>query len=307
MASFAAGAVATAVTMVVVLWSAGLIGGAPLGGAGSTLAPTEATPSPTPQPTIDRSYRDVGFIGLPPLDAMPSDPTRTELVENFWRSRLPYSGQSFLYADGRLVWNEYLVSPRGTTGWLEQTVTADGIELVRAVATEPDLYEFRLLDPAELPGQLPADAWVDQVARPYVPSGFGACLFVSNQDDPFNESPMTLPEKLAALPAAVSDILRDHPHVPSPNAYVTERITAGTANTGGGGGEPPDCLEMDVADARLLDAALREAGFAQDERRNVFLLEYHMVVDRPEPGLWWLSIWFEPILPDGTITCSSCG
>jgi hypothetical protein len=290
MASFAAGAMATAVTMVVVLWSAGLIGGAPLGGAGSTPAPTEATPSRTSQPTIDRSYRDVGFIGLPPLDAVPSDPTRTELVENFWRSRLPYSGQSFLYADGRLVWNEYLVLCCESTGWLEQKLTPDGIELIRAIPDEPRDQGFRLLDPAELPGRLPADAWVDQTVRPYVPSGFAACLMVSNQDDA--RSPMTLPEKLAALPPDVSGILRDRELLPT---------------TGTGVLPYEDCHGMTTADARLLDAALRHAEFEQDAERNRSLLEYHLVVDRPEPGLWWLKIWFEPILPDGTITCSGCG
>jgi hypothetical protein len=31
------------------------------------------------------------------------------------------------------------------------------------------------------------------------------------------------------------------------------------------------------------------------------------VLDRLEAGIWWLEVWFEPILPDGTITCSSCG
>jgi hypothetical protein len=58
---------------------------------------------------------------------------------------------------------------------------------------------------------------------------------------------------------------------------------------------------MDDADARRLDAVLRAAGFEQDG------LMYHTVLDRPEAGTWWLNVWYEPILPDGTITCSNCG
>jgi hypothetical protein len=113
---------------------------------------------------------------------------------------------------------------------------------------------------------------------------------VSNQDDA--RSPMTLPEKLAALPPDVSGILRDRELLPT---------------TGTGVLPYEDCHGMTTADARLLDAALRHAEFEQDAERNRSLLEYHLVVDRPEPGLWWLKIWFEPILPDGTITCSGCG
>jgi hypothetical protein len=36
-------------------------------------------------------------------------------------------------------------------------------------------------------------------------------------------------------------------------------------------------------------------------------LQDYAVLDLPEAGTWWLEVWFEPILPDGTITCSSCG
>ena len=42
------------------------------------------------------------------------------------------------------------------------------------------------------------------------------------------------------------------------------------------GADPFDCLGMDVADARRLDAALREAGFERDA------WIYHRVLDRPE-------------------------
>jgi hypothetical protein len=120
-----------------------------------------------------------------------------------------------------------------------------------------------------------------------VPAGFAACLIVAEQVDPFTASNMTQEEILAALPRAAADLLRDGPPVvDSSDSY---------------GADPFDCLGMDVADARRLDAALREGGFEQDA------WIYHRVLDRPEAGTCWLNVFMEPILPDGTITCSSCG
>lgn len=289
---------AAVVTLAVVAMSAGRFGGITPAGPASTPAPTvpavSAEPSsPTALP-VDYAYRDVGFIGLPPLGATPTDPNPAVLIETFWRPGMPYMGEAFLYADGRLIWNEYYPDATKSTGWLQQTLTADGIELVRDLATE-NAGRPRGLQPETLPGRLPADAWVDATVLPYIPNGFGICIGVSNQENPFRESLITLPEKLAALPTAASDLLRDRLHVPSPDAYDTEH------------GEGMDCLGMSVADARQLDAALRAAGLEQEEWRNDNLLEYHTVIERPESGTWWLDVWFEPILPDGTITCSSCG
>jgi hypothetical protein len=283
--SFAAGAAigaALVVTLVVAMIGAGLWPGYQPGGTGATVTPTPAL-SRTPD-TLDRSYRDVGFIGLPPRDATPSDPTDTELIESFLRPGPPYKGAAFLYADGRLIWNEYFGDK--STGWLEQSLTDNGIALVRALPLQTWMGQ-RVLSPEELSGLLPSAAWVDQTVRPYVPSGFAACLNVSEQVNPFTESNMTQEEILAALPRAAADLLRDRPPVvDSSDSY---------------GADPFDCLGLDVADARRLDAVLRAAEFEQDA------WIYHKVLDRPEAGTWWLNVFLEPILPDGTITCSSCG
>lgn len=286
--SFAVGAVlgAAAVTVVVAVMGAELFGRFQPGGAGATATPIADAPSPTPK-AIDYSYRDVGFNGLHPLGATPSDATHTELVEMFLRpGGLPYRGAAFLYADGRLIWNEYFGEANmRSTGWLEQTLTHEGIELVRALARET--WGANRLNPEELPGRLPDSAWVDKAVRPYVPSGYAACVFVSEQVNPFTESKMTQEEILAALPLAAVDLLRDSaPVVDGSDSY---------------GADPFDCLGIDVADARRLDAALRAAGFEQNG------LMYHTVLERPEAGTWWLNVWYEPILPDGTVTCSNCG
>ena len=295
---------AVAVTVAIAMIGAGLWPGYQRGGTGATVTPSptavpstaSSTPSPTPN-TIDYSYREIGYIGLPPIGATPSDPTLTELVETFWRPRHGgpyYQGAALLYADGRLIWNEYLppdaAPPQRSTGWLEQTLTGAGIELVRALAIGDSAgARPRILDPAELPGQLPDDAWVDPTVRPYVPSGFAACVFVT-EENPSTESNMTLQEMLAALPRAAAHLLRDRPRV---------------LDSSGSYGTDPACLGLDVAGARLLDAALREAGF--DGGPSRFMLVYETALDRSVAGNWSLSVWFEPILPDGTITCSGCG
>ena len=306
--SFAVGAgvgAAMAVALVVAMIGAGLLPGFRFGGTGATATPTPAvrspiprsTPAPSPTPdTIDRSYRDVGIIGLAPLGLTPSDPTETELIETFWRPGPPYLGAAFLYADGRLIWNEHFPgATSGSTGWLEQSLTDEGIELLRTLALRTNSDGLRLLKPEELPDLLPARAWVDRAVRPYVPSGYAARLKVTEQENPFIESDMTPQEMLAALPRAAGDLLRDRPFVRS-DAY-------GADSSGG----VSDFLGLDVADARRLERALRAAGYEQDDWRNRYLLQYYTVLDRPEAGTWWLEVWFEPILPDGTITCSSCG
>ena len=253
---------------------AGLFGGSRPGGAGATPTSTPSVSIGCPVSDtgrIDYSYRDVGFIGLPPRDATPSDPTATELVEVFFRpGGLPYKGAAFLYADGRLIWNEYFGEAyTRSTGWLEQSLTDDGIELVRALADNAPEGPRRL-DPGVLPGRLPENAWVDEAVRPYVPSGFAACLALTNQVNPFSDLSMTQREKLAALPAAAADLLRDRTHVPTTlDAY---------------GPDPSefDCLGLGLADARRLDAALREAALEQEAGRNRYLLEYHVELEPPE-------------------------
>lgn len=315
--SFIAGAglgAAAVVAAVAVMLGAGLFGGSSPGGTGATPAASSrfssatgvSSPAASPRPSfpIDYAYRDVGFVGLPRRGAIPSNPTRTELIEEFWRPQHsglpPYSGKALLYADGRLIWNEYywdppVTGPFRTTGWLEQTLSQEGIELVRALATGRvrtlgGSISPRLLDPAQLPARLPIAAWVDHTVRPYVPSGFGACLVVQDAEDPFAEASMSLPEMLDALPQAAADLLQGRSPVPK-DAY--------DANT--------HCPGLDLVDARRLEAALREAGLEQDERRNGFLLQYHMELEQPDGRTWLLEVWFEPILPDGSVTCSSCG
>ncbi len=82
----------------------------------------------------------VGFIGLPPEGATPSTPETGELVVyRYARSRL------LVYADGRLIWQQpsYLAegaNPR-STGYLEQRLTPEGVELIRSEVLASGLFD----------------------------------------------------------------------------------------------------------------------------------------------------------------------
>lgn len=95
---------------------------------------------------------DKGFIGLPPVGATPSAPESGELV-------LRWSGRSavhigprgmpfvhvFVYADGRVIWHREGHVPEGanelTSGYLEQRLTSDGVDLLRSELVATGLFE----------------------------------------------------------------------------------------------------------------------------------------------------------------------
>jgi len=265
----------------------GIVGGGPA----ASPSPSPA-PMTTPTPTLP-SFLEVGFIGLPPQGATPSTPRSGELVDSYpvHGGGRPFEGMVLLYADGRLIWYMFYDGPRGpnteSTGFLEQRLTPDGVELVRI---QSSLVEK---DPLRLAEWLPPNAWEGKQIRPYVPSSYAACLQLFDPAAPVEQRvypgsgpPMERSQMLALLPAAVADLLRDRETLPPTD-------------------DPPDCLAFTTEDARLLDAALADAGLAQDEQQNRYRLEYHL--DAPGPGTSLITITFEPRFPDGTFICSACG
>jgi hypothetical protein len=91
---------------------------------------------------------DQGFIGLPPEGAAPSTPERGELVLERWgrseiHARPHWRGgldrplvHVWVYADGRMIWSRSGSTPAGAndlvSGYLEQRLTPDGVELLRS-------------------------------------------------------------------------------------------------------------------------------------------------------------------------------
>jgi hypothetical protein len=105
--------------------------------------------------TVRDLFLDRGFIGLPPEGATPSAPQSGDLVvhwEGFTATLPPQRGRqdivrAWVYADGRIIWDRRphhrgpaRAIPEGanefTSGYLEQRLTPEGVELVRSAVAE---------------------------------------------------------------------------------------------------------------------------------------------------------------------------
>ena len=262
--------------------------GGPSTSRSPSLVPTPtASPTPVPRPTLP-PLEGISFIGLPPIGSTASSPDVGRLVDSYpvHGGGKPFQGMVRLYADGRMIWYMfYGVGNSASTGFLEQRLTTQGVELVR---THDNLAEK---DPLRLAFWLPSSAWEDQQIRAYVPSGYAVCLMKLNPSAPIEEEwpPPGPPEDRSAildrLPTLAADLLRDRKTLPPID-------------------DAPDCLAFTTDDARLLDAALREAGLDRDQ---IFVLQYWVPLGPPGPLTERISITLEPRFPDGTNGCSACG
>jgi hypothetical protein len=131
-------------------------------------------------PTVDPS---LGFNGLPPEGATPSEPLLGELV--MMDSGIHPRFAVNVYADGRLIWFRQDHGDYPDT-WIEQRLSYWGLAML--VSGEVPLGgQFE--DPG---GQLPASAWEDNAElSPYVPSRYA--VFTDRRID--------------KLPAAAEDLL----------------------------------------------------------------------------------------------------
>ena len=96
---------------------------------------------------------DKGFIGLPPEGATPSTPESGEVEIFYWGhgdpGDKPGDGpriMAWVYADGRLIsWRTGSDLPEGanplSTGFLEQRLTPEGVELLRSEVTSTGLFD----------------------------------------------------------------------------------------------------------------------------------------------------------------------
>lgn len=285
---------------IVVLALAGVIGvglatseGVEVVPVASLASRVNASPIATQKPRVSaaltlRPSQFHGLIGLPPEGTEPSAPETGELVETYASAGggPPYRGQARLYADGRLIWNRYYSGPAGpnslTTGYLEQRLTPEGVELVK--------HETSLdrKGPLSLLGWLPLDAWEVRWPVRYVPSGYGICLHAEDTRPGQTADGLTMePAQLTAmLPPSVSSLLAGRDYV-SPTDWEQE------------------CISVSLDEARVLDQVLSEGGFDQNEFTNRFIVQY--AVDVSGANDLQISLMFEPVFPDGTIGCSACG
>ncbi|HEY6566282.1 MAG TPA: hypothetical protein VI341_02085, partial [Actinomycetota bacterium] len=232
---------------------------------------------------IVRSIRfRVGYLGIPPASATPSAAEGGELVLSFFGGAegVPRS-KVFVYADGRLIWQRDAALPggpsMGTTGFLEQRLTPEGVELLRSEVTSSGLFGDesdlaargpldatpgsalerlvpRLTDPGSW---LPANAWDDREIRAYVPSRYEICY----------RGPAQLSAQILSRPPIGRGLLL---------------------------ADPDGCSGVGTAEARALFVDLKDADLKRSEPGNG---PAHQL----ELGAGSFSIWFEPILPHGEI------
>ena len=94
-------------------------------------------------------FIDKGFIGIPPVGATPSLPTRGELVLSAYGVTRHSRNKVWVYRDGRLIFQRELrpgtkhppgSANRESTGFLERRLTPKGIEILRSEILSTGLF-----------------------------------------------------------------------------------------------------------------------------------------------------------------------
>jgi hypothetical protein len=156
--------------------------------------------------------------------------------------------------------------------WSGPAGRADGPIATPEQASDVLRLDSILTEPSSL---LPASAWAVRKIRAYVPSHYQVCMDTPPQKN--------VSELLALLPAPAANLLRAK---------------------GLKGSEIGYCAKLTTEEAR--EVAEPFSGRDHDPRFSNVILGYRLA----EPIAKTLdptSIWFEPYLPHGQITCSSCG
>jgi hypothetical protein len=143
--------------------------------------------------TVRDFVLDRGFIGLPPVGATPSAPESGELVLRWagnsethkrphWRGGFaaPFVG-AWVYADGRMIWWRDRQVPEGanelTSGYLEQQLTPEGVELLRSEVVgllDRTRALLETVPPTDDPGPAPFAGLFLSVPRDYGSGGGSA-------------------------------------------------------------------------------------------------------------------------------------
>jgi hypothetical protein len=246
----------------------------------------------------DRAFVEP-FTGLPPDGVAPSTPETGQLFLSF-NGRVSELGMEFhrvwVFADGRLIWKRNLEgtgatsgafgATKPTTAVIEQRLTPEGVELLRAMAVASGLRDIeavgtsirvrhglgvlwgglvvrvggRLVDAGWSDGKLPAlladpaswmpaSAWDDPRVGAYVPSRYAVCLDHVG------------PARLKSIgPAGVWDLLPEHIRSLIRSRAIGDRISEWHEIDA-------RCLfEVSTDNARTIAAALDDAGLADGIR-----------------------------------------
>jgi hypothetical protein len=185
--------------------------------------PGGAVTGPTETPTVAPDAGRDG-VGFPPEGTPPSTPEEGELVAHYGGPQS--AGFVFVYADGRVI-SSGGVGNSGRAGIYERRLTPEGVELVRSGAVKAERFQLSS-------NPVPADAWEDPEARPYVPARYAICYWMEQGGD--YVSPSTV---LRFFPAQAREILAG-----KDNSYQS----------------PVDleCSEVTTEEARALNNILRD-------------------------------------------------
>ena len=288
-------------------------------------------------------FLDRGFIGLPPKGATPSTPESGQLVLR-WLGRSETLGgrplvRVWVYADGRVIWSRFGRIPEGaselTSGYLEQRLTAEGVELLQSevlgllegsgipletVPTDEEPTGFgvevrdgdrlvRLREQSEgtsrLPEQLSARRRIDALLTDpasVLPSSAWAVrevrAYVPSHYAVCIDAapPKDASQLLSLLPPRAADLLRDKSRTSS-EADLLSNVDQVPGHMVVIGRSVTYCSKLATEEAREVAEAV--SGLDPDPRFHTLVLAYRVAETT--------AIWFEPYLPHGRYPCSACG
>jgi hypothetical protein len=283
----------------------------------------------------------VGFIGLPPKGAPPSTPEHGELVLSLYGGTTdgPRS-KIFVYADGRLIWQREANLPYGanasSTGFLEQRLSPEGVELLRSEVVSTRLFDDDLT--VDIAKPIPAYNAIqvrngDRLVRVTYHHDRGVDrLATAEQESTILRLDARLADPASWLPASAWKDRRIKAYVPSTfqvcygpaaNIHVRENrilslfpapaedlLRAAPETHVSNDPGPFGCRDMTTEAARALAQVLNDAGFDRDPFLNMWVLDYAFVPSVaivPGPIENTVTIAFEPYLPHGEAICSPCG
>ncbi|HEX7145786.1 MAG TPA: hypothetical protein VF225_10810 [Gaiellaceae bacterium] len=294
---------------------------------------------------------DRGFIGLPPQGATPSAPESGELVV-LWLGRSATNGalvRSWVYADGRIIWSRSGSIPEGanelTSGYLEQRLTPEGVELLRSAVAGLFDGSRTLLEtvPAPYPGvglvgsspllvpPGPADWGLVEVPRgdrlvrlAWLPAGSGEQTATPEQLSALRRVDALLTDPASVLPPSAWAIREVKAYVPSHYAVCIETSPPKAASqllsllparaadvlransvTRLDWGVAATTYCSKLATEKAREVAEALSGLDQDPRWQRHTLAYRVA----EGAHNWeaTAIWFEPYFPHGQFTYSASG
>lgn len=289
--------------------------------------------------TVPADAERVGFVGLPPEGATPSAPESGELVASLWSHiRLDPvwgTGELYLYADGRVIWTRRDGRSLGeganehSTGFLEQRLTPEGIELVRSEILATGLFDSDSPPPDDADGSLrvgvqgedgtwrvnaqesaldqeQSDALLQLAQRlRYLESWLPAGAWKHREITAYVPSRFALE---VDVHTDTGEVLTDRASILSLlSPPVRELLSTATGSPVElGEGNPsvdvgPDVYRFDLAteQARALARALDDAGVEQVEHTNAYVLAYDVPVLGP--------IELVPYMPHGEPDCACTG